>query len=58
MPNCCVVGENVYFKKNLLVSNVVYMATDRLERVLGIRKGNRSQYWPYGEERTTQPEVT
>jgi RHS repeat-associated protein len=48
-----VVGENVYFKKKLLVSNGVYVVTDRLGTVRGNTQGEPFFYYPYGEERSS-----
>jgi RHS repeat-associated protein len=55
-PNCWVVGENVYFKKKLLVSNGVYVVTDRLGTVRGNTQGEGFEYYPFGEERTNRPD--
>jgi RHS repeat-associated protein len=55
-PNCWVVGENVYFKKKLLVSNGVYVATDRLGTVRGNTQGEGFEFYPFGEERTNKPD--
>ena len=55
-PNCWVVGENVYFGKRLLVSNGVYVATDRLGTVRANTQGESFAYYPFGEERTNRPD--
>ena len=55
-PNCWVVGENVYFGKRLLVSNGVYVATDRLGTVRANTQGESFAYYPFGEERTSRPD--
>jgi RHS repeat-associated protein len=51
-PSCWVAGENVYFGKKLLVSNGVYVVTDRLGTVRANTQGESFAYYPYGEERT------
>ena len=53
LPSCSVVGQNVYFGKELLVSNGVNVVTDRLGSVRGNTQGERFSYYPYGEERTS-----
>jgi RHS repeat-associated protein len=53
IPSCWVVGENVYFKQKTLVSNGVYVVTDRLGSVRGNTQGESMAYYPYGEERTS-----
>ena len=53
LPNCWVVGENVYFGRKLLVSNGVNVVTDRLGSVRANTQGERFAYYPYGEERTS-----
>jgi RHS repeat-associated protein len=55
-PNCWVVGENVHFGKRLLVSNGVYVATDRLGTVRANTQGESFAYYPFGEERTNRPD--
>jgi len=52
-PNCWPVGENVYFGKRLLVSNGVYVVTDRLGTVRANTQGESFAYYPFGEERTS-----
>jgi len=53
LPNCWVVGENVYFGRKLLVSNGVNVVTDRLGSVRANTQGEKFAYYPYGEERTS-----
>jgi len=53
VPNCWVVGENVYFGGKMLVSNGVSVVTDRLGSVRANTQGERFAYYPYGEERTS-----
>jgi len=53
LPNCWVVGQNIYFGSKLLVSNGVNVATDRLGSVRANTQGERFAYYPYGEERTS-----
>jgi RHS repeat-associated protein len=55
-PSCWPVGENIYFGKRLLVSNGVYVATDRLGTVRANTQGESYQYYPFGEERSNQPD--
>ena len=43
IPSCWVVGENVYFKKKQLVSNGVYVVTDRLGSVRETTTGEGSR---------------
>jgi RHS repeat-associated protein len=53
VPSCWVVGQNVYFGSKLLVSNGVYVVTDRLGSVRANTQGPEYfSYYPYGEERT------
>ncbi len=49
------VGESLYFKSKMLVSNGVYVVTDRLGSVRANTQGGTFAYYPYGEERTTNP---
>ena len=54
-PNCWTVGENVYFGSKMLVSNGMYVVTDRLGTVRANSLGLQHEsfaYYPYGEERT------
>ena len=53
LPSCWVVGENIYFKKKMLVSNGVNVVTDRLGTVRANTQGESFAYFPYGEERTS-----
>jgi RHS repeat-associated protein len=55
IPSCWVVGESLYFKQRMLVSNGVYVVTDRLGSVRANTQGGTFAYYPYGEERTTNP---
>jgi hypothetical protein len=52
-PSCSVVGENVYIGKRLLVSNGVYVTTDRLGTVRANTQSGSFAYYPFGEERTS-----
>jgi RHS repeat-associated protein len=52
-PNCWPVGENTYFGKKLLVSNGVYVVTDRRGTVRANTQGESFAYYPFGEERTS-----
>jgi RHS repeat-associated protein len=49
-----VTGENGYFGKKLIVSNGVYVVTDRLGSVRANTQGESFAYYPYGEERTNR----
>jgi RHS repeat-associated protein len=53
LPSCWVVGESIYFKKRTLVSNGVYVVTDRLGSVRANTQGESFAYYPFGEERTS-----
>jgi RHS repeat-associated protein len=53
LPSCWILGQNVYFKAKLLVSNGVNVVTDRLGSVRANTQGERFSYYPYGEERTS-----
>ena len=53
LPSCWVVAENTYFGSKLLVSNGVYVVTDRLGSVRANTQGEKFAYYPFGEERTT-----
>jgi len=53
LPSCWVVAENTYFGSKLLVSNGVYVVTDRLGSVRANLQGEKFAYYPFGEERTT-----
>ena len=53
LPSCWVVGQNIYFKKKMLVSNGVNVVTDRLGTVRANTQGESFAYFPYGEERTS-----
>jgi hypothetical protein len=53
VPSCWVAGENAYFGKKLIVSNGVYVVTDRLGSVRANGQGEQFAYYPYGEERTS-----
>jgi len=55
-PNCWPVGENTYFGGKMLVSNGVYVVTDRLGTVRANTQGESFAYYPYGEERTNRPD--
>ena len=55
-PNCWPVGENTYFGGKMLVSNGVYVVTDRLGSVRANTQGESFAYYPYGEERTNRPD--
>ena len=46
-------GVNVYFGSQLLRSNGVTVATDRLGSVRANANGERMSYFPYGEDRTS-----
>jgi RHS repeat-associated protein len=52
-PNCWPVGENTYFGRRMLVSNGVYVVTDRLGTVRANTQGESFAYYPFGEERTS-----
>jgi RHS repeat-associated protein len=52
-PNCWPVGENTYFGGRMLVSNGVYVVTDRLGTVRANTQGESFAYYPFGEERTS-----
>jgi RHS repeat-associated protein len=56
VPSCWMVGQNVYFGSKLLVSNGVYVVTDRLGSVRANTQGEKFSYYPYGEERTVTPD--
>ena len=54
-PNCWTAGENVYFGNRMLVSNGLYVFTDRVGTVRANSLGSQHEsfaYYPYGEERT------
>jgi RHS repeat-associated protein len=52
IPSCTVVGESLYFKEKMLVSNGVYVVTDRLGSVRANTQQGSFAYYPYGDERT------
>jgi RHS repeat-associated protein len=56
LPSCWVVAENTYFGSKMLVSNGVYIVTDRLGSVRANTQGESFAYYPYGEERTNRPD--
>ena len=53
VPYCFTQGENAYFGGKQLLSNGLYVATDRLGSVRANNNGEQFSYYPYGEERTS-----